>query len=349
MSFTTGRPFGTVSANVFGHDDALVPPLSSVAVTVIVAAPQATPRRVSRVPDTDTVPTPVSSEAAATVNGSPSGSVTATSTVAVAPFATGRLFTITSKVRSADVAFDAPLASVAATVTVVPPRATPVLVSSFPDTDTVSTPVSPEDAVTVCASPASASVTVIVVEPPGNTVRFTIAPTAGRLFDAATVARNVTGVEIAFEAPLPSVAVTVIVASPVDTPVSVSVFPDTDTPTTPVSDDFASTVCVWDVSASVTVTVTVAVAPLSIVRSAIAATTGRLFTNAKSVNAGTQFHDRVDPSSSPGGSSPSDRDGGGPSEQASSVNVYKPGGLPDNSTGELVRSCRPPGPFSVNR
>ena len=216
--------------------------------------------------------------------------------------------TVTVNVRAAEVAFHAPLSSVACTVT------------RFPDTVTVATDVSPDAAVTVCVSLASASVTVTsrtAVEP-FSTSTSAIAATTGRLFDDTTVTRNVTGVDVAFEAPLPSPAVTRTSAPPTDSAVSVSSSSDTDTPTTAASDDSATTVCVCDASVTVTVTVTVTVAPSTIVRSAIADTAGPVFTSAKPATTSQQFCVRPDASSS-GSSSSSERNGGDPVEQDSSV------------------------------
>ena len=324
---TTGRSFGTVAVNVRAAEVAFHAPLSSVACTVTVAVPQPRPRTVTRFPDTVTVATDVSPDAAVTVCASPaSASVTVTSTADVEPFDTvrlaidataGRVFdTVTVNVRAAEVAFGAPLLSVAVTVAVAVPRPIPRTVTRFPVTDTVATDVSPEDAVTVCVSLASASVTVTsrtAVEPfPTST--SAIAATTGRLFDDTTVTRNVTGVDVAFEAPLPSPAVTRTSAPPTDSAVSVSSSSDTDTPTTAASDDSATTVRVCDVSASVTVTV----APSTIVRSAIAHTAGPVFTRAKPATTSQQFRVRPDASSS-GSSSSSERNGGDPVEQDSSV------------------------------
>ena len=201
----------------------------------------------------------------------------ATPTSAIAPTA-GRLFgTVTVNVRAAEAAFGAPLSSVACTVTVALPRPTPRTVTRFPVTDTVATDVSPEDAVTVCVSSASASVTVTsrtAVEP-FSTPTSAIASTAGRLF--GTVAVNVRAAEVASGAPLSSVARTVTVAVPPPTPRTVTRFPDTDTVATDASPEDAVTVCVSSASASVTVTSLVAVEPLATSTSVTASTTGRLF------------------------------------------------------------------------
>ena len=325
IASTAGRLFGTVTVNVRAAEVAFGAPLSSVACTVTVAVPRPIPRTVTRFPVTDTVATDVLPDAAVTVCvSSASASVTVTSTADVEPFDTvrlaiaptaGRVFdTVTVNVTAAEVAFDAPLLSLARTVTVALPRPTPRTVTRFPDTDTVATDVLPDAAVTVCVSLASASVTVTsrtVVEP-FSTSTSAIAATTGRLFDDTTVTRNITGVDVAFEAPVPSPAVTRTSAPPTDSAVSVSSSSDTDTPTTAASDDSATTVCVCDVSASVTVTVTVTVAPSTIVRSAIADTAGPVFTSAKPETTSQQFRVRPDASSS-------ERNGGDPVEQDSSV------------------------------
>ena len=147
----------------------------------------------------------------------------------------------------------------------------------MPLADTVATAASSEVADTVCASPESPSVivTVLVPELPRDTVRSEMAPTAGRLFGTVTV--NVAAAEVAFGAPLSSVAVTEIVAVPRDTPRTVSVLPETETVATDVSSERAETVCASPLSASVTVTVRLPVVPRDTAISAMAPTAGRLF------------------------------------------------------------------------
>ena len=281
----------TVAANVAGSEVAFAAPLSSVAVTVIVAVPAATPATSISSPDTDTVATPRSVEFADTVCvSSASASVTPAVAVRVVPAAssmspsaptTGRLLvvgvTVTANVRAAEVASGPPLSSVAATVAVVLPRATPVIVSRVPDTATVAMDASAEDAATVCVSPASGSAMPgsNVTVSPTATVTAVTASTDGRLF--GTVARNVSGADSALPAPLSSVAFTVIVAVPRPTPRGYAYLPDVVTDATDVSSELADSVCASPASASETGTVTVCTAPFDTVRSAIAPTAGRLF------------------------------------------------------------------------
>ena len=279
----------TVAANVAGSEVAFAAPLSSVAVTVIVAVPAATPATSISSPDTDTVATPRSVEFADTVCvSSASASVTPAVAVRVVPAAssmspsaptTGRLLvvTVTANVRAAEVASGPPLSSVAATVTVVLPRATPVIVSRVPDTATVAMDASAEDAATVCVSPASGSAMPgsNVTVSPTATVTAVTASTDGRLF--GTVARNVSGADSALPAPLSSVAATVIVAVPRPTPRGYAYLPDVVTDATDVSSELADSVWASPASASETGTGTVCTAPFDTVRSAIAPTAGRLF------------------------------------------------------------------------
>ena len=127
-------------------------PSTSVAVTVIVAAPPDSGVTSNIDPDTDTVATASSDDEAAKVRSSPSGSRNApdTSTV-LAPSATrsdvaGRLPTASGERFCATVTRNVcvalvfePLASVAATVTVASPRDCGVTVTREPDTVTVVT------------------------------------------------------------------------------------------------------------------------------------------------------------------------------------------------------------------
>ena len=284
---TDGRLFGTVTRNSFAADVAFDSPLLSVAVTVIVAAPHDRPRTVNLLPFTETVATPVALEFADTVWVSPeSPSVTAAVSVSVDPRGTvrsgiepttGRVFgTVTSNSTAADVAFDSPLLSVAATVIVAVPRDTPRTVNVLPLTETVATPSSLELAETVCVSPVSPSVTLAVRLPvdPRDTVKSEMELTTGRLF--GTVTSNSTAADVSFDSPLLSVAVTVIVAVPRDTPLSLNVLPDTDT-VTAASSELADTVCVSPASPSVTVAVLVPAEPRDTVKSEMEPTTGRLF------------------------------------------------------------------------
>ena len=263
--------------------------------------PAATPLTVSVLPDTETVATELASELAATVCVSPlspvcvsplSPSVTLAVRVPVDSRATvkaeigpntGRLFgTVAANVTAADVAFDAPLLSSALTVIVASPRETAFSVSVLPSTITVATSASLDLAVTVCASPTSPSATVTpavtpTVPVPGarGNVTSEMESTSGRLFGTAAV--NVTAADVAFDAPLLSVALTVIVASPRETAFSVSVLPSTVTVATPLSLEVAVTVCVSPLSLSVTLAVRVPVDPRDTVKSEIGPTTGRLF------------------------------------------------------------------------
>ena len=289
MEPTVGPLPDTATSNSSASDVSFDFELLSFAVTVTVAVPHDTPVTVRVVPFTETVATPVASEVADTVCVSPeSPSVTATFRVTVRPFDTvassiaptaGRLFgTVTSNSSAAEVALSAPLWSFAVTEIVAVPRDTPVTVSGLPVADTVATPAASELARTVCVvSPASASVTLTATDSVDSrdTVASSMAPTAGRLF--GTVTSNSTAAEAALSAALSSVAVTSTVASPRDTPVSVSVLPSTDTVATPLSSELADTACVSSESSSVTVTATVAVAPAATDWSEMAETTGRSF------------------------------------------------------------------------
>ena len=79
------------------------------------------------------------------------------------------------------------------------------------------------------------------------------------------------------DAPHSSVAVTVIVAVPRETPRTVNLLPDTDIVATPVSLELADTAGVSPLSPSVTLTVRVPVDPRDTVKSEIETTDGRLF------------------------------------------------------------------------
>ena len=138
-------------------------------------------------------------------------------------------------------ALDAPLSSVAVTVTSADPAATPVTVTVFPDTDTVATPGSSELALTVWLSPASLSVTVTATscESSGAIARSAIAATAGREFTRIVITF---AAEVALDAPLSSRTRTVSVVCPDDTPVIVAVAPETETVITDVSAEVARTV-----------------------------------------------------------------------------------------------------------
>ena len=285
----------TVASKDAADDVAFDFPLLSRAVTVIVASPRDTPRTVNLLPATETVATPVSLELADTSGVSPlSPSVTLTVRVAVDPRdtvksemepTTGRLFgTVAVNVTAADVAFDAPLLSLAVTLIVAVPHATPRTVNLLPLTETVATDLSSEVAPTVCVSPVSPSVTVAVsvAVDPRDTVRSEIDPTTGRLF--GTVTSNRAGGDVSFAAPLSSLAVTVIVAEPRDTPVSVSVLSYSDTVATPEASEPADTVCLSPGSASLTITVRASVEPREIVRSENGPTSGWLLASSTSTS-----------------------------------------------------------------
>ena len=190
----------------------------------------------------------------------------------------GRAFTVTAIVADADSAFDPPLSSVAVTVTVASPADTPVSVTPVPETDTVATPVSSDSAANVCAWPASGSVAVAATarSRPVSTSRPSIASTSGRVL---TITANVADADSAFDPPLSSVAVTSIVASPADTPASVSCSPETVAVATPVSSELAATSCASPASASVMATLSVPVDPGDTVRSGIESSkVGRVLT-----------------------------------------------------------------------
>ena len=174
----------------------------------------------------------------------------------------GRVFTVTASVAGSDFAFGASLSSVAVTSMLALPDATPVTVSSSPDTATVATARSSDSAASACAWPESASVTVIVAisADPGDTVSSEIGSTSGRAF---TVTANVDAADSAFDPPLSSVAVTVIVVPPAVTPVSVSSIPEADALATAASLDSAASVCSWSASGSVAVIVTARSSPVS--------------------------------------------------------------------------------------
>ena len=217
-------------------------PSGSVALTVTVAVPSATPVSVSVLPDIDTDTAWAFDVVAAYRSTSPSGSLKyeATSSVAVLPTSTLRAgiepagagarldFTVTSAlcvpVR--------PPGSVAVTVTVAVPSATATMVRLLPDIDTETTPTFDEVAAYRSASPSESlkyeAMSSVTVRP---TLRLSTGsePTgAGALLGVCTVTPTVC---VALR-PSGSVAVTTAVAAPSSTPTRVRLLPDIDTETT---------------------------------------------------------------------------------------------------------------------
>ena len=143
---------------------ALRPP-GSVAVTITVAVPFATPVSVSVLPDTLADTTPAFDVAAAYPSASPSGSLKyeATSSVAVRPGlrlwagiesdGAGARLGVSTVTAMRCVALRPP-GSVAVTVTVAVPSATPVSVSVLPDTPTDTMPAFDVAAAYLSASPS---------------------------------------------------------------------------------------------------------------------------------------------------------------------------------------------------
>ena len=151
LPLATGVRLGTVTAR-FCVAEA---PCGSFAVTVTVAVPALTAVTVSVPEETDTLATPDADDDAENVRASSSGSVKygEMSTVAVLsactvcagmlPLASGaRLGTVTRKPCVAN----APPGSVAVTVTVTMPALTAATVTALPETDTVATPGSDDEA-----------------------------------------------------------------------------------------------------------------------------------------------------------------------------------------------------------
>ena len=248
----SGGWFATVTENVCVA--VVFEPPASRAVTVTVAVPPDTGVTVSVEPDTDAVATDASDDEAPYVSGSLSRSRNAPDTSTVrAPAGTrrrsaGRLptdsgerfpATVTEKVCVAGV-FE-PLRSVAVTVTVTVPSETGVTVTVEPDTDTVATDVSDEDASYVSASRSGSRKASDTSTANGSSVTPSAlspsVPTVSGPAFSGTVTANVRVADV-FE-PLRSVAVTVTVTVPADTGVTVTVEPDARARATEASDEDA--------------------------------------------------------------------------------------------------------------
>ena len=131
---------------------------------------------------------------------------------------------------------DRPPGSVAVTVTVALPAATPTTTTVASDAVTVTTAMSELAAVYVSASPSGSlkfSATCTVTSPPWSKVSSPSEPTAtGGWLPASTV----TLIDCVAVAPSGSRAVTVTVALPAATPVIVTVLPATEAVATPASE-----------------------------------------------------------------------------------------------------------------
>ena len=219
--------------------EALRPP-GSVAVTVTVAAPAATPVSVTRAPATDAVTTLGADDDTANVNGSSSGSTndceTSTTYVPSTPSGTpgsapdaagGRLPAETVAVKDCEAL--RPPGSVAVTVTVAAPAATPVSVTRAPATDAVTTLGADDDTANVNGSSSGStndcetSTTYVPSTPSGTSAS---APDAlGRQLAAEILMNPHHHVPLR---PAGSVAVTTTDALPAPTAVSVTWVPATN-------------------------------------------------------------------------------------------------------------------------
>ena len=213
-----------------------VRPPGSLAVTVTVVLPGDTPVTRALLPEIDIVATLAFADSAVWVSASPSGSLkyrdTSIRTVSpaksswsgIAPTATGaRLGTSTTKLCWAV----RPPGSLAVTVTVVLPGDTPVTRALLPEIDIVATLAFADSAVWVSASPSGSLKyrdTSIRTVSPAKSSWSGIAPTAtGARLGTLTV-KTCCAVR-----PSGSLAVTVTVVLPWDTPVTNALLPEIDT------------------------------------------------------------------------------------------------------------------------
>ena len=211
-------------------------PSVSVAVTVTVAVPFAIAVTVTTLPDTETLATAGLDDVAACASASPSGSSkwlatstsavlsTATSMSSTSPTATGaRLGTVTWK----DCSAESPSVSVAVTEIVTVPFATPVTITTLPDTETLATSGLDEVAAYASASPSGSSKWAATSTSAALSTATSISSTS----PTATGARlgTVTWKDCSAESPSVSVAVTVTVAAPFVTAVTLNTLPETET------------------------------------------------------------------------------------------------------------------------
>ena len=228
---------------------ALRPP-GSVPVTVTVAVSGATPIMVRMLPDIDTETTAGAAVAAPYVSTSPSGSLKygATSSVSVRPRlkfragiepeGAGARLGVSTATPTRCVALRPP-GSVAVTVTVAVPSATPLSVSALPDTLADTTAAFDVVAAYPSASPSGSlkyEARSSVAVRPTSMLRAGIEPEgAGARLGVCTVTETFC---VALR-PSRSVAVTTTAAVPSATPTMVRMLPDIDTETT-VGDDVAA-------------------------------------------------------------------------------------------------------------